>query len=139
MGVGVLTEASEQNSMGLEFLLPGLKRIEPGSGETVAMEGENRRGQLGSQGRDPKSGQKAGTQVGGSYLAYGLLGRVGPAWAGRGEAGDEPGGAMRNSGSFRLPAAHLHAAWDGERGRRLEVREKGVHISLLHWERLAGL
>ena len=31
----VLTEASEQNSMGLEFLLPGLKRVEPGSGETA--------------------------------------------------------------------------------------------------------
>ena len=46
---------------------------------------------------------------------------------------------MRSSGSFLLPADHLHGAWDGERGGRLEVHEKGVHISLLHWERLAGL
>lgn len=61
----------------------------------------------------------------GSYLACGLLGWVGPAWAGRGEAGDEPRGVMRNTGSFLLPADHLHGAWDGEKGRRLEVHEKG--------------
>ena len=64
--------------MGLQLRVPGSKGVGPGSGEAVAV-GRERAGawEAGRRERGPRSGL-VGTEVGGSHLACGLLGRV---WA----------------------------------------------------------
>ena len=74
----MLTEASKQNSVGLEFLLPGLKRVEPGSGETVAMEaGEQRRGTRQPRMRPPNLGKRLAPKLGAATLPVASLAGLG--------------------------------------------------------------
>lgn len=77
LGLGVLTEASKQNSVGLSSSFRAWKRVEPGSGETVSMKGENRGGNRAAKDETPNLGKRRAPKLGAATLPVASLAGLG--------------------------------------------------------------